>query len=103
MPSPFPGMDPYLEGELWSSFHVQFAVEIIRTLNPQLTPRYVALAEKYQNAIRPEDLGVTIGHESVYPDVAVSQAPGKRGAKGAADTAPFDTPLKLQTIVNIPI
>src|SRR5687767_12547519 len=27
MPSPFPRMDPYLEGELWTNFHTQFAVE----------------------------------------------------------------------------
>ena len=30
MPSPFPGMDPYLEGDLWTTLHVQLAVEIAR-------------------------------------------------------------------------
>ena len=23
MPSPFPGMDPYLEGSIWMNFHAQ--------------------------------------------------------------------------------
>ena len=29
MPSPFPGMDPYLEGALWTTFHFAFAAEIV--------------------------------------------------------------------------
>ena len=42
MPSPFPGMDPYLEDYLWPDFHQRTAAEISRTLAPQLRPRYVA-------------------------------------------------------------
>ncbi len=30
MPSPFPGMDPYLEGSLWMSIHAQLGAEIAR-------------------------------------------------------------------------
>jgi hypothetical protein len=47
MPSPFPGMDPYLEGNLWTSFHAVFITEIVRQLNPRLAPRYLALVDKY--------------------------------------------------------
>jgi len=47
MPSPFPGMDPYLEGAEWTSFHAEFATEVARQLRPQLRPRYVALAMRY--------------------------------------------------------
>ena len=43
MPSPFPGMDPYLEGDNWTSFHTHFATEIARQLTPKLRPKYVAL------------------------------------------------------------
>ncbi|MFO0968971.1 MAG: DUF4058 family protein [Gemmataceae bacterium] len=46
MPSPFPGMDPYLEGRLWTSFHAQLGAQIARQLVPKLRPRYFALAEK---------------------------------------------------------
>src|SRR5436305_9907253 len=46
MPSPFPGMDPYFEGDLWTTFHTQFGVEIARQLTPKLAPRYIARAEK---------------------------------------------------------
>lgn len=43
MSSPFPGMDPYLEGSLWATAHPQLSVEIARQLAPKLRPKYVAL------------------------------------------------------------
>jgi hypothetical protein len=47
MPSPFPGMDPYLESPLdWHSFHTDLIVEICRNLQPQLSPTYVARSEQ---------------------------------------------------------
>lgn len=39
MPSPFPRMDPYLEGSLWTTFHFSLAAEIVR----QLAPRVLAI------------------------------------------------------------
>jgi hypothetical protein len=42
MPSPFPGMDPYLEGSFWQSVHTQLISEIARQLAPRLRPRYLA-------------------------------------------------------------
>ena len=48
MPSPFPGMDPYLEGQLWTTFHTSLANEIARQLSPRLRPRYVALPKERQ-------------------------------------------------------
>ena len=46
MPSPFPGMDPYLEGSLWMSVHTQLSAEIARQLAPKLRPRYLALTNE---------------------------------------------------------
>ena len=41
MPSPFLGMDPFLEDpEIWPSFHHRLADEIADQLSPQLGPRY---------------------------------------------------------------
>lgn len=46
MPSPFPGMDPYLEDpSLWPDFHQRLASEIGRQLTPLLRPRYFAALE----------------------------------------------------------
>jgi hypothetical protein len=48
MPSPFPGMDPYLEGSTWMNFHGQLCAEIARQLGPKLRPRYLArLTERF--------------------------------------------------------
>jgi hypothetical protein len=46
MPSPFPGMDPYLEDpELWGDVHHELIGQIRAALNPQLRPKYVARVE----------------------------------------------------------
>lgn len=71
MPSPFPGMDPYLEGEMWQEFHETFAGEIRAQLMPQLRPKYVALLAKRYVLDRP-GLGIMQPTERyVYPDVHV--------------------------------
>ncbi len=75
MPSPFPGMDPYFEGELWTSFHTQFGVEIARQLTPKLAPCYIARAEKRYIVQSVEDLAVEI--EEVIPDVGIRQTRDK--------------------------
>src|SRR5262249_58203054 len=43
MPSPFPGMDPYLESEkLWPGFHHQLVTCLYQILLPGLVDRYRA-------------------------------------------------------------
>ena len=43
MPSPFPGMDPYIEhSEIRADFHNNLAPEIQGQLNRIIRPRYVA-------------------------------------------------------------
>jgi Protein of unknown function (DUF4058) len=43
MPSPFPGMDPYLEDELiWPAFHHQLVMCLFQILQPGLMDRYRA-------------------------------------------------------------
>lgn len=43
MPSPFPGMDPYLEDDsLWPAFHHQFVLCLYQILTPGLVDRYRA-------------------------------------------------------------
>src|SRR3954471_10180870 len=95
MPSPFPGMDPYLEGSLWMSVHSPLAVEIIRQLNPKLRPRYIALTVRRFILDVPEDADVSI--EGMYPDVSVlrSDVPGIGAlAEGVSPPA-----LKLVTLM----
>src|SRR6266403_3198531 len=46
MPSPFPGMDPFLEGRHWMGVHTQLCAEIARQLTPRIVPKYVALTNE---------------------------------------------------------
>jgi hypothetical protein len=47
MPSPLPGMNPYLESpQLWSEFHSRLIVAIADILNPQIMPKYRAAVER---------------------------------------------------------
>ncbi|OYV86196.1 MAG: hypothetical protein B7Z73_12180 [Planctomycetia bacterium 21-64-5] len=39
-------MDPYLEGDDWTSFHALLVTEIARYLSPRLRPKYVALPQR---------------------------------------------------------
>src|SRR6266436_4469876 len=47
MPSPFPGMDPFIEGQKWSGFHHGLTSVIRESLVPQVRPRYVVEIEKH--------------------------------------------------------
>ena len=46
MPSPFPGMDPFLESSsLWSDFHGDFLYTMREVLVPKVRPKYIVLAQ----------------------------------------------------------
>lgn len=67
MPSPFPGMDPYLEGYLWPDVHHRLATQISDQLMPLLRPRYVARIEI--QVVTDETPEAEIG--IMYPDVEI--------------------------------
>jgi Protein of unknown function (DUF4058) len=47
MPSPFPGMDPFLEtNPLFQELHTQMLAQMQALLQPQLRPKYVARLER---------------------------------------------------------
>jgi len=72
--SPFPGMDPYLEGEMWQEFHDRLANQISAQLMPLLRPKYVALLHKY-HLIDESGLGIVgaLEKQVIYPDVQVTR------------------------------
>lgn len=106
MPSPFPGMDPYLEGDLWPDAHQALANQIRRQLTPLIQPKYVARLSRYVvEDIHPEqDLGI------MYPDAGVFL--GRPGAgeptviySGSKTTVPpaFSIPVLAPVEVEIPV
>jgi hypothetical protein len=48
MPSPFPGMDPFLEGAWWSTFRNDLVIETRRHLPQQVKPEYCPLIGGFQ-------------------------------------------------------
>lgn len=98
MPSPFPGMDPYLEGELWTTFHAQLAAELTRQLVPKLRPRYVPLTQQRLIMDAPED--VAIEETDIYPDTSVVE--GNR-TPIVGEPATMAAPLTLTTVMPSPV
>jgi len=98
MPSPFPGMDPYLEGEMWQEFHETLAGAIRAQLMPRLAPKYVALLAKRYVLHRPTISIVGLPPERIiYPDVHVVAPPGAPSApvSGEADVAVAEPAVEL--------
>ncbi|HEY83722.1 MAG TPA: DUF4058 family protein [Chloroflexi bacterium] len=72
--SPFPGMDPYLEGEWWQEFHHTLATEIRRMLMKTMPSRYVALLDKYYTIdYSGSSVAVTRQKRRVQPDLQLLQ------------------------------
>jgi hypothetical protein len=46
MPSPFPGMDPFIEDQEWEDFHSRFNTAISEALAPGVEPRYIVRVER---------------------------------------------------------
>src|SRR5688500_13992178 len=67
MPSPFSGMDPYLEGYLWPDVHHRLATQISDQLMPLLRPKYVARLDIHMvtDATPEAEIGI------MYPDVEI--------------------------------
>jgi len=99
MPSPFPGMDPYLETpDLWPDVHHALISAIQATLNPVLRPHYVARVELRVYVSDDDDPG----RAALVPDVRVEKAPKRKGAKRAksppavAVAQPLTIPLLIE-------
>lgn len=102
MGSPFPGMDPYLEGEFWQEFHETLAGQIRAQLMPLLGPKYVALLAK-RYVIDQSALGLFGLPERVfYPDVHMVERDPQ--AAGPATTVVSITPpsAEVPTGIDVP-
>src|SRR5271155_269359 len=97
MPSPFPGMDPYLESPvIWPDVHLNLISGIQAALNPGLRPRYVARVELRVYVSDDDDPG----REALVPDVRIEK-PKRQGAKkskgisGGSIAEPLTVPLLI--------
>jgi Protein of unknown function (DUF4058) len=95
VPSPFPGMDPYLEDvEIWRGAHHRFISAADEQLQPQLVPRgYLVDIESRIWLETPERL--------IYPDVALLRALVSPRIDPAAPVALVaDEPIRLHGLQN---
>lgn len=94
MPSPFPGMDPYLEFQLWGDFHGRFVSDLADALVPQVRPRYVV---RYERRVYVEhDPGDP--ERCLIPDATVASRGEPRVAAertGTATAAPVEMTLPM--------
>ncbi len=90
MPSPFPGMDPFLEGSMWKDFHHELISEVRHQLVHLLRPKFVARVE-----LRVFIERVETPPKAIEPDVYVVAEPARgprrnpRGHAAAAVAEPF--------------
>lgn len=85
MANPFPGMDPYLEGDLWMSVHTDLCAEIARQLSPKIRPKYVALSTRR----------VVLAAETNGERYILTAQPPTRTAVTAVATAPLVLPTRF--------
>jgi hypothetical protein len=92
MPSPFPGMDPYLESWIWGDFHRTMITALRAQLNAKVPRRYVANTELYVWREDPtEQERLILGGPDVH--VADQKPSEKSGTAVASARAPITTVL----------
>jgi hypothetical protein len=102
MPSPFPGMDPYLEDPaIWPGFHQVLAAEMMAALNLLLLPDYYARVEERVYISNEEDPG----RRSIIPDIRIlptgKKSKSKRSKKGGPALAVLECePVEVTTVFD---
>ena len=95
MPSPFPGMNPYLEqADLWQDFHFEFLPAMRRQLVPQLGPEYIIKLEEhlYIHDL-PSGTRALIGRS----DLSVAEPASWQGQTAGNLTGVIEAPIRVQT------
>ncbi len=90
MPTPFPGMDPYLEHPgLWEDVHTRLIVAIADVLGPQVRPRYRVAVERrtYLAVLMPDEYEL-VGK----PDVLIASSSGAALPAAVRATATIGAP-----------
>src|SRR5262249_23530171 len=96
MPSPFPGMDPYLEGSEWISVHAELSSEIARQLAPKLRPKYIVRTTRRFVTEIPEDVAISTGY--IYLDFICSKS-AEKGDPYESKVTLVPPPIQIATII----
>src|SRR5580700_2109214 len=99
MPSPFPGMDPYLEDPaFWADFHRRFITYCSNAVLDSLPDGYDARIDEKIRVVIPEEPGTRY-----YPDVAVTAGPTLETTTQATEgtTAVAVDPVQMTEIEEV--
>lgn len=77
MPSPFPGMDPFIEGPMWGDFHTTFNTVLREQLAAELRPLYSVVVERRVYVEQPRERDYD--PQPRFPDVAIAASDTDRG------------------------
>ena len=96
MPSPFPGMDPYLENpEFWSEVHHRLITAIAINLAPPLRPKYqVAIEKRTYLAALEDNVMVGIPDATIYSRQKENLQPPAQTSSYPTTTLP--TPVQVE-------
>lgn len=99
MPSPFPGMDPFLEAQEWEDFHTRMITLVSDELAPHVRPRYVVRVER---RVYLEHVPEEPSH-AARPDVLVLQRVRGQNAPAtvAVTTAALEPPF-VEAMLPVP-
>ena len=100
MPSPFPGMDPYLEEPgLWPDVHHELISGTRSSLNNILRPKYYVRIEQRVYISDENDSGRTV----MVPDLRIALRPGREGtafAPGGGTAVAVAEPIEAITLIE---
>src|SRR3954471_1069598 len=97
MPSPFPGMDPYLESPThWSDFHARFVSSLADAINDRVPGNYIARIGEHVTVVNP--VLEPPGGPSFVPDVTVVRSAAEASKGGTATVVAVPPPV---TVTNI--
>ena len=96
MPSPFPGMDPYLETpDRWRNVHSNLAAEIQTQLAPLIRPRYYA--DQEPRFVYDTGLDVVTKHQALPQASTMKYAPNQRWLLDAIGHGPGGIIVGMRT------
>jgi hypothetical protein len=99
MPSPFPGMNPYLEQEeIWHDFHQSFIPLLREALAPQVRPKYIVKLEEH---LYIHELPASQRYLLGRADLAVVPSSSASGSSAPTATLAAPTSTLLPTAVDL--
>jgi hypothetical protein len=102
MPSPFPGMNPYLEHpSLWAGIHHRLITAIANDLAPQLRPKYIVAIEERVYEVKVET-SLLVGVPDVLIQSSLSSPPTESNLAVASPTTASPTTQPVEVTLPIP-